>query len=297
MLYFLKKSDFKINNKDIDISLSSSFTKRERAFFLFCLDIYDKSREEFLILEYSIVKELIRLNSDDEYQNFFQRLSNKRVYYKISEKNENVSHGIFNVFELFSWEKDKLIVSFSTEVKISFSRNNLFNRINLSGILCFSNELSKHVYFRILKENKKEGELEFSLHKLRNFVGIGDEKYSRFYDFEKNFLLDMKEDITNFAEITVDYEKIKSGEMRSNRVTGVKIKYIDKYIQLVSNETNRLIKNHARYIDNFDNMFTVIRSAINLLGVKKLEQELKKISKECDKNGSNFDMLVEKIIK
>ena len=69
---------------------------------------------------------------------------------------------------------------------------------------------------RKLKENGVEVYFEkeniFTIKELRKYLGIEEDEYKRFDNFEMRVLKATKEEINEYTDLIIDYEKIKKAE-------------------------------------------------------------------------------------
>ena len=74
--------------------------------------------------------------------------------------------------------------------------------------------------YELLKQYERIGRREIDLQELRRYLGILEEEYSRFYDFERRVLKQAKEEINEQTDLNIDYEKLKTGR----RITSILFK-------------------------------------------------------------------------
>lgn len=99
---------------------------------------------------------------------------------------------------------DKDLIPYITDLKKNLTSYQIEN------ILRLKSSYSIRIY-ELLKQFEATGEREVSVQQLREFLGIAEEEYKRFYDFERWVLKAAKEEINKFTDILIDYEKIKVG--------------------------------------------------------------------------------------
>ena len=98
-----------------------------------------------------------------------------------------------------------------------------FTRYELENILYFKNKHSIRVY-ELLKQYEKIKKREIKLDELRKCLGILDDEYLRFGNFENRVLKITKEEINKYTDLIIDYEKIKTGR----RITSILFKIESK---------------------------------------------------------------------
>ena len=265
MIFFLKKSGFNLEKRDIHIDISSKFSKKEKFLLMFCLKTYEEQKKEFLEISLETIFALFKSTDLDIIYNSFFKLNKKLVSYTILEGEKIISKGFFHIFNIIAIEDQRFIFSFSKEICLSYEENNLFNRLNLIEILKFEFEGTKDFYFLMLKEEEPQGEFDVSLKRLKNILNISSDSYERFYDFEKKIFQKIIDDINNYTDYVLTYKKIKSGIERSNRVTSIKIKYMSKYHLRLKDQTNSLIKDVSDKIEDFNTIYHLFYNSLKIM--------------------------------
>ena len=99
---------------------------------------------------------------------------------------------------------DKDLLPYITNLKKNFTRYQVEN------ILKLRSGYSIRVY-ELLKQYEKIGVRKVSVADLRGFLGIADEEYTRFTNFETRVLKRATREINDLTDIKIGYEKIKKG--------------------------------------------------------------------------------------
>jgi len=292
MYYFLKKEGFNLTDKTIKLELSSSLSKKEKLFFHSCLESFEKIDEEYVKISLVSIFSLLKIKKIEDFEKFLSKFQKKTITYSIEDREVIISKGITHFFNFVSFEADSFIYSLSNEIRLSYKKNNLFNRINLHEILKFEFSLSKSFYLILLKEQNVEGSLKFSLKAFKDLLDIKEDNYSRFYDLEKNILHKIIADINNYSSYYINYEKIKSGTSRSNRVTHLNINYINKYHFGLKEKTNLIMKQISDKITDFNFTFKLLKKHLNTKAFDDVLEESLSSYKLAD--SSNLEMTLEK---
>ena len=195
---------------------------------LFSLIIADIREEQEGTLEgYKIDISVLRKTT--EHKDFYNYL--KEVAFKLEEKSievENINEKgkkesfkmrlIYRPFivedsDILEVLIDKELIPYVIDLKKEFTRYQIEN------ILKLKSNYSIRIY-ELLKQYEKIGRREISIKDLRKYLGILDNEYSRFYDFEKRILIQSKEEINRVTDILIDYEKMKT----KRRITSILFK-------------------------------------------------------------------------
>lgn len=106
-----------------------------------------------------------------------------------------------------------------------------FTQYQLKNILTLKGTHSIRIY-ELLKQYENIGKREFELLEFKTILGLQNE-YDRVFDFEKYVLKTSKEEINEYTDITIDYEKIKRGR----KIVGVKFTIKSK----IHHDENKII--------------------------------------------------------
>lgn len=165
---------------------------------------------------------------------------------------------------------DKDLVPYILELKKYFTSYEITNILNLNS--SYSIRL-----YEILKSYEYKGIYTVELLELREYLGIKEEEYYRFYDFEKWVLKVAKLEINKETDIVIDYEKIKSGRKISKIMFKIDPKDMEKELYIEYLDKNYRIKDIKQMAglsqENFNS-----EQIIELYGiaVKKLEDHEEK---------------------
>ncbi|WP_028856627.1 replication initiation protein [Psychrilyobacter atlanticus] len=269
MYYFLKKSDFNLEKYNFNIELDSKLTKKEYQVLKILIDNYK------LDSTYSELKKNKWDISEDEMLKVINLLMKKKFQCEFYDESREVSKFFFNIFNIIAFEDEKLIYAFSDSIIKSFEKHNVFNRIGIFCRLNFMFASTKIIYNLILKENKHKGFIELSLEELKTLLGMSNDKYPRFYDFETKVLNPIAKDI-EVSENFIWFEKIKESNSKSSKIIGVKIHFSNLYHIKLHKETNNFLREYSDYIQDFTASYKLIYRYINKYGLEKGTIYLKK---------------------
>ena len=185
---------------------------------LFCLVVADvREQQENQFEEYRIdVSVLAQRTDSKDFYNYISEialnLEKKRILLEGKDKrgkyrtvlrliNKPVIREDSKELELYI---DKDLIPYILDLKKHFTT------YEISNILSLNSAYSIRIY-ELLKQKQYRGYRNIKVDKLRDYLGIKEEEYNRFYDFEKRILKVAKEEINEYTDINIDYEKIKKG--------------------------------------------------------------------------------------
>ena len=106
-----------------------------------------------------------------------------------------------------------------------------FTTYEISNILSLNSAYSIRIY-ELLKQKQYRGCRNIKVDKLREYLGIKQGEYNRFYDFERWILKVAKEEINEYTDLKIDYEKIKRGRKIDEINFNIESKDCDKEIYI-----------------------------------------------------------------
>lgn len=272
MYYFLKKCDFNLENYDFDIEFSTRLTKKEQNLLKVLLNNFSEDKE-FSEVELSSLS-----FKEDDVKKIIEGVMKKTFNCNFRTKTSSVSTFYFNIFNIVAFESGKLIYDFSDGVKRSFKQHNIFSRVGIRSHIYFTNPSTKIIYNIVLKENKHKGYIDFLITDLKKLLGMTENSYPRFYDFETKVLKPISRDI-EISENFIWFEKIK--EVGSTRITKVRLHYNNIYHVNLHRETNNLLRVYAESIEDFSLAYDNIYQHLK-------ENNLEITSKFLEDNKSTF---------
>lgn len=277
MYYFLKKSNFDLENSDIKIEITKKLTKKEKEVLKKLQKKYEKD-SQYTKLNLKVF--------DDNFKEIIKELSKKIISVCIYKKGKIVSEFFTNIFDLCVFENDMLIYQFSTAIKETFTVGNIFSRLSILEFLMLDSEYTKEIFKILIKENKAKGEVEFELNELKKIFGIGEHEYQRYYDFERKVLRKILKEL-NAEDSYISFEKIKDNSNLNSKIKGVKLKYRIIYYVELERDTNKLLKEFASNIENFKEAYVIIAQLIKEKGFDETRVYIEKNKKELFSQGKD----------
>lgn len=258
MIFYLNYLNHENQFREFDISFKKKLNKNEKLFFQYLLRIYSKLKENFLEIEKNELLEFLNLKNDDELIKYLDKFINLKIHYSFRDFENTLYSGAFNILDSYFVQKENVVIILSKEINLSFSKNNFFNQIDLQTIFNFEYQMSLKIYLKLLETKQAEGILNFDLNELKQLLEI-EGAYERFYDFEKKILNLIINDLNEFSKYKISYTKIKNGDFKSARVTGIEFQYVNEILKKLNEEANELILSIKDLITNFNIVYEEIR--------------------------------------
>ena len=258
MIFFLKKEKFLLNKRDVTVDFDKRLSKKEYELFTMILNKFSLNSEKFISISCDEILKGLKINFS-KFEILNKNLLKKSINYKVTEGEKIIISGNFNLLNSIAIQEEYVVYSFSEEIKMALTEKNFFNRIHLVSLLRFKSKHTAFFYMNFLTRLGDFSEEEIQLNQLKKFFFL-EESYDRFYDFEKNILKPVVEDINDFTEYYLVYDKIRN---KSNRIEKIRFKGTNKYSKYIRKKANELLFSVRDYIDDFNLVYNEIY--INLM--------------------------------
>lgn len=209
---------------------------------------------------------------------FLERFIKKGFYYSI-DKNS----GIFMPIESFSIVDNYIYFNLTPIFKETILKENNLKTLDLKCVLKFEESFTKYFYYNFILNNDNKT-LIIPLDELRTVLDL--KEYSRFYDFEINILKKLKKDIDSNTNFILDYNKIKNGEFKNNKIIAIEFNINKKESKKKIEQTNELMGILASHIKDFKVCYNLIYDSLNYIEFSELKSSILTLLKNYDKNFS-----------
>ena len=289
MIFFLKKEKFLLDKRDVHVEYVKRLNIREYRLFSLIIDKYSKDNESFVSINKEKVLKELKV-TEERLKFLSDKLLEKKVEYLVMEENKVIISGTFNLINSYGIQGETLIFSLSEEIRISVTEKNFFNRIHLISLLKFKSKYTSSFYLNFLMRLGEFSDFEIELNELKRIFKV-NENYERFFDFEKNVLKPILDDVNEFTEYFLTYDKIKNS---SNKIDKIKFKGINKYSRYIRKKANELIYEVRDYVDDFDTLYKEIYMNLMRKGYDYVLTNLQYCLKNHSENFSeNFKKVLE----
>ena len=236
-IYFSEK--FTNLKNTINLKFSKKITKNEKNFFklLFFRIASDSSFLEKAEIRFEELLSILEFPSINDFTPFFNALIEKHIFFSTYMQFSG-SFGIISSFTLYS---DYCHIFFTEEFKNCFSlKKNFFSLLEIEKFIFMNDSFSFSFYNNIIKNFKDKNEITLPVSLVKTYLNAND-KYERFFDFEKYILKKAILDINTFTDFSIEYEKIKEHRKATNKITSISF-YINKSKQSYKPFDNKIYK-------------------------------------------------------
>ena len=216
-IYFSEK--FTNLKNTINLKFSKKITKNEKNFFklLFFRIASDSSFLEKAEIRFEELLSILEFPSINDFTPFFNALMEKHIFFS-TDMQFSGSFGIISSFTLYS---DYCHIFFTKEFKNCFSlKKNFFSLLEIEKFIFMNDSFSFSFYNNIIKNFKDKNEITLPVSLVKTYLNAND-KYERFFDFEKYILKKAILDINTFTDFSIEYEKIKEHKKATNKITSI----------------------------------------------------------------------------
>ena len=236
-IYFSEK--FTNLKNTINLKFSKKITKNEKNFFklLFFRIASDSSFLEKAEIRFEELLSILEFPSINDFTPFFNALMEKHIFFS-TDMQFSGSFGIISSFTLYS---DYCHIFFTEEFKNCFSlKKNFFSLLEIEKFIFMNDSFSFSFYNNIIKNFKDKNEITLPVSLVKTYLNVND-KYERFFDFEKYILKKAILDINTFTDFSIEYEKVKEHKKATNKITSISF-YINKSKQSYKPFDNKIYK-------------------------------------------------------
>ena len=236
-IYFSEK--FTNLKNTINLKFSKKITKNEKNFFklLFFRIASDSSFLEKAEIRFEELLSILEFPSINDFTPFFNALIEKHIFFS-TDMQFSGSFGIISSFVLYS---DYCHIFFTEEFKNCFSlKKNFFSLLEIEKFIFMNDSFSFSFYNNIIKNFKDKNEITLPVSLVKTYLNAND-KYERFFDFEKYILKKAILDINTFTDFSIEYEKIKEHKKATNKITSISFS-INKSKQSYTPFDNKIYK-------------------------------------------------------
>ena len=236
-IYFSEKfTNFQSN---IKLEFSKKITKNEKIFLklLFFRIVSDSLFLEKAEIRFEELLSTLEFSSINDFTPFFNTLSEKHILFS-TDTQFSGSFGIISSFILYS---DYCQIFFTEEFKNCFSlKKNFFSLLEIEKFIFMTDSFSFSFYNNIIKNFKDKKEVSLPVSLVKTYLNAND-KYERFFDFEKHILKKAVLDINTFTDFSVEYKKIKECKKATNKIISINFS-INKSRQSYKPYDNKIYK-------------------------------------------------------
>lgn len=222
------KNNLVVKSNDL-IQARYELSLNEQKIILYTVSKLDEKQKDFNIIPIEIGEFINLLGTSDlrytEIRKLIEGLRDKGLTIK-TERGELVTGWLSSIeyiknTGIIELEFSKKLVPYLLQLKRKFTRYQLKN------ILYLSNKHSIRIY-ELLKQYENIGNRTFTIDELKKILML-EGQYKAFADFDKRVLKPTMEEINDYTDLKVSYEKIKKGRSIHSIKYKIELKEIDDY--------------------------------------------------------------------
>ena len=283
-IYFSEK--FTNLKNTINLKFSKKITKNEKNFFklLFFRIASDSSFLEKAEIRFEELLSILEFPSINDFTPFFNALMEKHIFFSTDMQ----FSGSFEIISSFTLYSDYCHIFFTEEFKNCFSlKKNFFSLLEIEKFIFMNDSFSFSFYNNIIKNFKDKNEITLPVSLVKTYLNAND-KYERFFDFEKYILKKAILDINTFTDFSIEYEKIKEHKKATNKITSISF-YINKSKQSYKpfdNKIYKMLEPIKEKISNPEEIYHLFVLYVSKRGYKYVYDNINyaKNSKDFEKN-------------
>ena len=283
-IYFSEK--FTNLKNTINLKFSKKITKNEKNFFklLFFRIASGPSFLEKAEIRFEELLSILEFPAINDFTPFFNALIEKHIFFS-TDMQFSGSFGIISSFVLYS---DYCHIFFTEEFKNCFSlKKNFFSLLEIEKFIFMNDSFSFSFYNNIIKNFKDKNEITLPVSLVKTYLNAND-KYERFFDFEKYILKKAILDINTFTDFSIEYEKIKEHKKATNKITSISFS-INKSKQSYKpfdNKIYKMLELIKEKISNPEEIYRLFVLYVSKRGYKYVYDNINyaKNSKDFEKN-------------
>ena len=197
----------------IKIYYNRKFSKNDIILKNYIIKQIITNQEKIILVSTKELNKILKLNTYDTVDEFINKFKIKHYTFHI--ENDNIYTGFFNILDGFIKINDsyKLIIS-STFFNIFTKQITELKEYKLDILLKFSNTNIASLY-SFLQNFTADNRIKVSLQQLKHIIGIEENKYTRFFDFEKSILNPYIKEIEKYTNFKITYSKLKQNNKRN----------------------------------------------------------------------------------
>jgi|GEM_PF-1035013 len=278
----------------IDFNLIPKLSIKDIKLVSYIFDEYEKTKKQNLELNILELQNFMLVKQQEDLFKFFNSIFEKKIIFNISKQDKEYISGEFRLFNSLVKKENIIFISLSAEMIDALDKKGFFYKYHLKNLIKLRNKKTIVFYKKIIIKLFLEKELSISLKNLKAYFEIDDESYTRFFDFEKNIIKPILNELNFIEDFDIFYEKIKSGDNQTNKILGLKFIIQEREIkdkEELLKEIIELIKNDTK---NFKKTYQIISQSIDFYGFEYVLKNVK-LSKIYPKE--NFDNFLKEALE
>lgn len=257
------------------IEFEKKINKNEQDLLIFLLEqSKNMKNESIMTFKIDFLSKKLSLKENSELLDLINKFCQKTVKYSFFNKDKNtlLGGGYFSVISSVKYSENNLYITLANEIAESY-KNSVFKEYHLDTLLKFRINYSIKLYQKLVFHSQHHSNFEISVKAIRELFELTD-SYERFYDFEKNVLEAVINEINNYSEYSLTYEKVKINDGKTNRVSAIIFYVCNKNLERIQKESNKLFALIKEYVDDFDLVLSNIKKYLEEFDYKYVKENL-----------------------
>lgn len=271
----MKKTAFDFSKNDIFIDTDKKLNKKEREFLEVIRDKYKGKNEKHITFNEKELRNIVKDRSSIE--EFLDKFSKRRIHLRLIEKGEEIFFSSFSIFDFYMKNREEYRIYISRSLK-SLKESGIFDDIDLLLILLFKEKKSFQLYLAMIK-NRTKGKFLLTRDQLKELLGVAQENYERFYDFEKTILRPALNDINELTKYSIDYKKIKNSEGFTSKIMEIEFVFNHKLSPIIASEIDSLLLPLRDRVDSIAKVSKIIEETLLKEGIDFVRNNLYHLDK------------------
>lgn len=265
--------------KDIEFQLKPKLSKKDILLLDILLEEYNKSKKLSNTFKFNDLLKLLNIENKDDVFNIFSSLTHKKIEFKIFKSNNDILEGTFSIINSLVKSNESVYICFSQEIFDILDKNGFFYKYHLKDLMKLNKINSIIFYKKIVLKLLMDKKTDISIKSLKEMFCIDLESYTRFFDFEKYVLNPIFEEIRFIKDIKIRYDKIKTGESKTNKILGLRFELIEDSAKINEENISRLISYIREDIQDFNIIYNVLKKGLEEYGYEYLLNNIKFVKK------------------
>jgi hypothetical protein len=266
--------------KSFNLRIEPKLKTKEKIF----LDKFIKKIDSNMPITFFPLGELYSIyrSKDISYiKNELLKLGRKKMFFILTTIEQEKIQGEFFLLNSIHIKNDGIYIAPPLELIYSLNKESIFNKIDLLTFIRFKERHTFRFYPKVIQYYDRK-KFEYTVPQLKEIFGVENDYYERFYDFEKNVIKPIINDINKSSHMKISYEKIKDGLGKTNKIISLKFSLVDLKKAKINNSTNLVIHSIKNNVKDISSITKLIEKSF-------LNMESENVFKLVNKVTTTFD--------
>lgn len=245
----------------IKIYHNRKFSKNDIIFKNYIIKNIITNQEKIITISQKELIKMLNLNTYETTDEFMEKFKIKHFTFYIEA--EDTCSGFFNILDGFIKCNDKYKILISNTFFEIFTKQSIeLKEYKLDTLLKFSNTSISSLY-SFLQNFLKDEKVKITLQQLKYIMDIDENKYERFFDFEKLILKPSIKEIEKYTNLKVSYTKLKQNNKKNEKVIGILFNIKDVLNEILDKKVKKISILIQPYCKNYDIIIKFIKKELD----------------------------------